>query len=244
MRRLYVVVEGQTEEAFARHVLGPHLSTNQIFVSPMIVTTRRDRVTGVKTGKGGGHWRHWRKDIGRLFRDRDPDLRVTTIFDLYGLPDDFPEMNVHGTCTDTRRRAEVLEHAMAQDIEDHRLIPYLQLHECEALVLAGLAELRSLLDAEEDVAGLEALRAEIRGNPPRGSQRWGRDGAIEAARAPRPELQEDLARPLSSRGRRARWNSSGLPSFQPMARAARTTLNLERPVAWVCGRSAARPSAA
>jgi hypothetical protein len=60
--RLYVVVEGQTEAAFVTHVLAPHLAIFSVTAVPIIVTTRRDRSTGAKH-RGGGHWRHWRRDL-------------------------------------------------------------------------------------------------------------------------------------------------------------------------------------
>ncbi len=164
MIRLYVVVEGPTEESFVTHTLARHLAGHEVFATPITVTTRRDHIAGSK--KGGGHWKHWRKDIRRLFLNGDPNVRFTTVFDLYGLPHDFPQLEMHKGCANTAERADLLEQAMAEDVEDHRLIPYLQRHECEALVLAGLDQLRSVLDTAEDLAGLAALRADIGDTPP------------------------------------------------------------------------------
>jgi hypothetical protein len=53
MKRLLVVVEGPTEEGFVKGVLGPHLWMHSISTSPLIVTTRRDELTGAKLNKGG-----------------------------------------------------------------------------------------------------------------------------------------------------------------------------------------------
>ena len=63
---------------------------------------------------------------------------------------------------DTQLRCELLQRALGREVEDHRLIPYLQRHEFEALVLASLPVLRNVLETEEDLAGLEALMREIR----------------------------------------------------------------------------------
>jgi hypothetical protein len=41
MTPLYVVVEGQTEEAFVSSLLAPHLADHGVFAMPIIVTTRR-----------------------------------------------------------------------------------------------------------------------------------------------------------------------------------------------------------
>ena len=166
MIRLYVVVEGQTEESFVKHSLGPHLDALHVFTTPILVTTSRDARTGRKTGKGGGHWKHWQRDIRNLLRDSHVDVRLTTLFDLYGLPEDFPEIAEHGACTDTKKRAELLEGAMGRVLSDKRVIPYLQRHEFEALVLAGLDTLESVLDSAEDLAGLKSLRQQLGATPP------------------------------------------------------------------------------
>lgn len=87
MMRLYIVlVEGQAEEAFVKSVLAPHLASFDLEVRPIIVTTSRD--AHGRKHKGGGTWAHWLRDIKRLTGEQDG--RFTTMFDLYGLPDDFP----------------------------------------------------------------------------------------------------------------------------------------------------------
>ena len=161
--RLYVLVEGQTEEAFIKRVLEPHLRQFQVWTVPFIVQTSRT-ADGQKR-RGGGHWRHWAKDLKRLSAEHPGgDVRFTTLFDLYGLPDDFPEISLHVSPNSTQR-AHDLETAMANVIGDWRLIPYLQRHEFEALVLAGLSKLSLLLDPS-DQPGLNQLVAEIGATPP------------------------------------------------------------------------------
>lgn len=159
MRRVYAVVEGQTEEQFARHVLRPHLINVGVDLRVQIVQTSVDPRTGAKVS-GGGHWRHWRRDLLRLLREQPADVRVTTFHDLYGLPGDFPGMAKLGRMADTRSRVAALEQAMKDDVGDDRLIPYLQRHEFEALLFADLTPLRSLLYAQ---TGLEALQREVAG---------------------------------------------------------------------------------
>ncbi len=50
---------------------------------------------------------------------------------------------------------------MASRINDWRVIPYLQLHEFEALVMACLPNLEDLYDAPDQLAGLARLRTEV-----------------------------------------------------------------------------------
>ncbi len=164
--RLIVVVEGQTEEAFVKDVLGPHLDLLGVYTSATIV----GKVIAQRRGhhhRGGGHFKHWLTDLKRILgRDRSPDLRVTTLFDLYGLPDDFPGLEKHGAEADTCRRCDGLQVALGELVGDRRFIPYLQRHEFEALVLAALPSLAELLDAEDDLSGLRALKTEIGVTPP------------------------------------------------------------------------------
>lgn len=166
MTRLYVLVEGLTEEQFVKKVLYPHLMHRRVFAVPIIVTTQRDH-TGKKTGKGGGRWKRWLKDLRRLVaQNPGADVRFTTLFDLYGLPDDFPALGQHGAVPDTCQRSELLQQAMRAELDDHRLVPYLQRHEFEALVLAGLDSLELLLDAKDDLKGLKQLQCAVSGVAP------------------------------------------------------------------------------
>ncbi|MBI4860478.1 MAG: DUF4276 family protein [Candidatus Riflebacteria bacterium] len=164
--RLYVLVEGQTEEAFVKQVLRPHLREVDVPVTPIIVTTRRDRLTGRKH-RGGGRWKQWFRDLRRLMMEQSGyGVRFTTLFDLYRLPDDFPRLEIHLSTADTLRRADDLEQEMGAALSDPRFIPYLQRHEFEALVLASLDSMDTLLDAEDDLEGLESLRESLAGSNP------------------------------------------------------------------------------
>lgn len=165
--RLYVLVEGQTEEAFVKRTLGPHLEPKRTFTHPIVVTTSRDQRTGRKIGRGGGRWAQWSRHLSRLMREQSGvEARFTTLFDLYGLPGDFPRLAEHKRVADTERRATLLEHAMAESAGDWRFVPYLQRHEFEALVLAGPQYLEMLLDTKEDIRGVQALRISLKDLPP------------------------------------------------------------------------------
>lgn len=161
MTRLYVIVEGDTEQEFVKQLLAPHLDARAVWTTPIEVTTKRDRKTGQKLARGGGHWKHWRKDIRTLLRAAAVDLRVTSLFDLYGLPEDFPKLDECSAERNTVARAGLLEGAMGEDIADHRFIPYVQRHEFEALVLSGLNYLGEQLVDADARAGLEVLRKEL-----------------------------------------------------------------------------------
>ena len=166
MIRLFFVVEGQTEEAFVKGVLASHFADRNIDARATIVGTPKRRGSS-PLQKGGGDWPRWERDVRRILgQQRGREVRVTTLFDLYGLPEGFPGLEEHGGVADTRIRCELLEQSLAQRFDDWRFVPYVQRHEFEALVLASLASLRELLDAQDALEGWQALHAEVSGLAP------------------------------------------------------------------------------
>lgn len=137
MKRLLVLVEGQTEEVFVNRVLGPHLLQSEIAATPTIVETRH--LPGRARDKGGvSSWAKARKDI--LLRLQDTNAVTTTILDFYGLPDDFPGKSLPATGSPVNDVLAV-EAAMAAEFQNPRFIPFLALHEFEAWVFSGAAAL-------------------------------------------------------------------------------------------------------
>jgi len=161
MVSLLIVVEGQTEEAFVNDVLVPHLRGHHVEATPIIVKTK---VTPTGSFRGGGKFSAWRKDLRILKSDHRKDLRITSLFDLYGLPSDFPE---HGLLAslESLARAERAEAILAREVADDRFIPYVQRHEFEALVLASLDMLRTVVE-ESEQKNVDALKASIAGLAP------------------------------------------------------------------------------
>lgn len=146
--RLNFIVEGQTEETFVNQTLKPHLSRFSVGVSARVVTTSKQR--GAKYRGGLSNYAKARRDITLWTKqDRNPDVRFTTMFDLYCLPTDFPGYAV-AVQSDPFQRVEALEDALAKDISDDRFIPYIQLHEFEALILSDPGELDSQFDNRAD----------------------------------------------------------------------------------------------
>jgi len=80
------------------------------------------------------------------------------MFDLYGLPTDFPQHAEASQVVDPYERVEMLEQALAEDIGDSRFIPYIQLHEFEALIFTDPAKLLDeYLDYEKAIQTLISL---------------------------------------------------------------------------------------
>ena len=136
--RLNFIVEGQTEETFVNMILRDHFAAESIVTVAKCVTTKRERRAEHRRYRGGlTTYRHARDDIRRWVReDGSGNARFTTMFDLYRLPSDFPGYPEAAEMSDPYARVEVLEAALSEAIGDRRLIPYIQLHEFEALLLA------------------------------------------------------------------------------------------------------------
>ena len=144
MARLNVIGEGSTEESFVRLVLAPFLGECGVYaVSRSVETSRRHR-----TFKRGGitNYARARGDIVRWLK-QDRLAHVTTMFDVYALPNDFPGFNSMppGSLYDKVRHIET---AVATDIDNRRFIPYLQLHEFEGLLFSDIEIVDSELAIE------------------------------------------------------------------------------------------------
>ena len=134
--RLHFVVEGQTERRFVENILRPHLADRSIWVAARCVETSRSR--GRKYSGGIRDYTKTKRDIERWMKeDQNSDARFTTMFDLYALPGDFPDYEDARQERDPYARVRLLEDALGEDISDQRFVPYLQLHEFEALLFSN-----------------------------------------------------------------------------------------------------------
>ncbi|MBF0176730.1 MAG: DUF4276 family protein [Magnetococcales bacterium] len=137
MIRLHVTAEGQTEKAFVKAVLAPHLANHKVFADARCVLTSKDKRAGKKHRGGLISYSKAKDDILRWTReDKDPACRFTTMFDLYALPDGFPGYADAKGLSDPYQRVRTLEHSLTKDIDDSRFLPYIQLHEFETLIFA------------------------------------------------------------------------------------------------------------
>jgi hypothetical protein len=128
MIRLNVVVEGPTEREFVDGVLAPYLRGEGIHT-----------IHSIPVGGGGSFGKALRAVRNKV--RTDSSAYCTTMFDYYGLPPDYPGLN-SDDCPPSSQlydRIECLEKCLAQEIGDtHRFIPYLQIHEFEALLFADV----------------------------------------------------------------------------------------------------------
>jgi len=160
LTRVLLLVEGQTEETFVNRVLAPHLVPFGVFVERASLLRTKEPPAGSPYKGGVTTFDRIGRDTHRLLSDSD--AVVTTLLDLHGLPDDFPDLPAARAIADPLARAQHLETAFAQRIDHQRFRPFLAVHEFEALIFAvpdtaerttGIPGLAALVQRAADAAG-------------------------------------------------------------------------------------------
>lgn len=153
MTRLYVFVEGQTEETFVRDVLMPYFLTHGIYLTAILAKT--------SPGFKGGivNYDKIKYQIVRLCR-QDGEAFVTTMIDYYGLPTDFPAYGEQ-THLSARQRIKSLEQAFCRDIGEPNFIANLLLHEFEALLFCQPEKFTDWIDDNTPVESLLDIKKQF-----------------------------------------------------------------------------------
>src|SRR5947209_5051275 len=138
--RFNIIVEGSSEETFIRDFLAPNLGAKMVFLTARRIETSRHKIRGshltgrdrIKIYRGGiADYEKVKRDIERWLKE-DSGARVTTMFDYYALPENFPGKEDLPPAVSPRDKVKILEQALADDVNHGRFIPYIQLHEFEA----------------------------------------------------------------------------------------------------------------
>ncbi len=137
MKHAIVVCEGQTEQVFVRNILVPALAAQEVFVEPRVIKTSQRGRGGALSGQ------RVLRFLRNTLRERR-DAYVTTFFDLYGLPGDFPGRSGGGAQMDPVKRAAAIENgfhaAVVREAEcrPERFFPHIQPYEFEALLFSDV----------------------------------------------------------------------------------------------------------
>ena len=160
---VYLVVEGATEQLFVERVLAPHCAMQGVYLHPTQVP---------KKGEKGGDVRFARVKtcVGNFLKQRR-DTRVGTFFDYYGLKDwpSLDEVRAAKELSAAEIAKRLNDSAMAELSREFpdldvagRFVPFLAVHEFEALLFSDASLLASSLGI--DVALIdETLR--VYGSP-------------------------------------------------------------------------------
>jgi len=136
MTRWGVSVEGPTERDFVTGVVAPHLLSLQIFCQPVVIQSSR-KLTGEKLTGGSVTIERAKRDVMRLLASFD---FVTTFYDYYG----FQGRGALSPSDIEDSLKAAVGHA------ERRFLPYIQVHEFEALLFSDpqkLAERLGLANA-------------------------------------------------------------------------------------------------
>lgn len=163
---LDILCEGQTEEKFAKEVLKPYFKDKNVIVKHRLLVTERK-----KSAKGGiisyqqakGDLARWMKEVSS---HNSETHYFTTMFDLYALPDDFPGYRQSQAIMDAYTRVEQIEEHFKNDIGASNFIPYIQLHEFEALLFCDIGKLADdYPKCQKDIEELEKVLDKYQNNP-------------------------------------------------------------------------------
>lgn len=172
---IYIVVEGQTEQTFVRDVLAPTIVHKGIYLFPILI--------GKPGHKGGNvNFDRAKNDIGNFLKQRN-DTYVTTMFDYFRIDSKWPgredveRITTNGTNLTTIDKANTLEIATQSKItaafpnynSENRFIPYIEMHEFEALLFSDaniLAEKTEIdLSKIEEILDEHGTPEEINDDP-------------------------------------------------------------------------------
>lgn len=129
MIRVHVFCEGQTEEMFVKELLYDYFSEMNIFLNPFLISTSSHTKGGVL------RYVAIKPQLHRKCTE-DRSAYVTTMFDLYRLPSDFPGKSTI-TAIDPYDKVEFLEGKLQEDIGHRNFIANLLLHEFEGLLFSS-----------------------------------------------------------------------------------------------------------
>ena len=135
MNRVLIIVEGSTERAVVEQVLAPHFGERNLSLHA--------KVLGKPGHKGGiRNFEAVRKEVSALLNQERRSF-VSTFFDYYGLPANWPGIS-EAQGKPAQDKARLVETAMFENIRStlaesdnpSRFLPYVQMHELEALLFA------------------------------------------------------------------------------------------------------------
>jgi hypothetical protein len=156
MIRVHVICEGQSEEMFVNEVLAEHLLSRGLYLYPSRIG---------KPGHKGGNVRVERLLFDVRARLHDVESYCTTFFDFYGLPMDFPGRREAGLLTGVCAKARCVQDALLRVVTEKlgedagaRFLPYVQMHEFEALLFSDPAAFAAAIGRPELGAPLQGVR--------------------------------------------------------------------------------------
>ena len=171
--RIYIICEGQSENSFVKEILIPYLGNTvgwKCNIFPYTVITSQDRAAG-KIYRGG--ILSFEKVKGDILKCLQFGYPVTTMFDFFRLPKDFPLYKEDSKKATALQKLECLEVGLKNwvfeqnmEIKKGYFIPYLQMHEFEALFYCDLKVLKNQYLLDEEQENIDKLIESVNAIPP------------------------------------------------------------------------------
>ena len=141
MKNVYIYCEGQTEEAFINEVLYPYFIYIEIFVRPIICTTKRTKTAKFKGGVSD--YFKIKKELTIICKQHQNE-KITTMFDYYAIPSNTP--GIDSQEADIFLRIKYIEKILEDDIGMPNLFFNLVLHEFEGLLFSKPDTFKTIVD--------------------------------------------------------------------------------------------------
>lgn len=152
---VYIIVEGPTEQTFVRDVLAPVMAHKGIYLYPVVIGKPRHKGGDIRIDRA-------KTDIGNFLKQRS-NTYVSTMFDFFGIEADWPgkrevlQVISNGTSLSATQKAKRVEEATLSKIKDDfpdrnpglRFIPYIEMHEFEALLFSDASILADKIGVNE-----------------------------------------------------------------------------------------------
>jgi len=149
LTEIVALVEGSTEKIFIAEILVPYLAARGVFMRPIIIS---------KPGQKGGDVKFDRvkNDIELHLKQRS-DTYLTLFVDYYGINKDWPGLEEAKKQTTPKRKAERINRATKARVNElyrdrdseRRFIPYVSMHEFEALLFSEPQKLAEQLNVSK-----------------------------------------------------------------------------------------------
>jgi len=146
---IIAIVEGKTEQIFIQDILVSHFCKKNIYITPIIAS---------KPGQKGGDikWARVKNDIERFLKQRS-DTYLTLFLDLYGINPDWPGYEEAKLKKYSFEKAASINTATIEEVKklfgdytaQNRFIPFVAIHEFEALLFSDSRSLAKSLKVSE-----------------------------------------------------------------------------------------------
>ena len=147
-KRLIFIVEGETEKEFVENLLVPRFNNEFGFYDIRCFKTKRSQ-------GGVSKYSYLKEDVLRVVNESD--AIVTTMFDFYMIPKDTPGYPEAKSKLNHLQQVELMERSIYQDIIESCIgkricfLPYLELHEFEAMLFSSDAGINEYFKEEADL---------------------------------------------------------------------------------------------